>query len=192
MSLHSNMPSIASEPPASLARGAGDGARGFGASMPRVEHEAGGIVLAEWRNLTINVWGGRVTRPALDALDRMGRTMARKFPDGFSSLHLVVDNTPLPEPEARSRLDEISKTHAADIGCIITVIEGDGFWRSAVRSFITGLHWVERRPYEAHTCSSIDELVDVLPRPHWERTGVPLRGKELDQAVRWVRARVDG
>jgi hypothetical protein len=68
---------------------------------------------------------------------------------------------------------------------------GDGFWASAVRSFVTGLSVLVRGPFELGIFGQLDELAQWLPEIHGSRTGVSMLSSELIQVLRLAQDRAE-
>ncbi len=141
--------------------------------------EADGCVMATWRNLLVVAWAKAATLEISKKLEAVAVELIRTHPQGISSVHVILDKTPLPPADARNHLREITERYAANVACMGTVIDGGGFWASAMRSFLTSLHWLSRRPFKAHYASSIAELADWLPSHHALKTGVIIQPAEF-------------
>jgi hypothetical protein len=68
-----------------------------------------------------------------------------------------------------------------------TIIEGNGFWASAMTSFITSLHWMSRKPFKARTATDVAEIATWAPQHHAAKTGVRFYSVELGHALDWAR-----
>lgn len=156
----------------------------------RYQYETDRMITAVWQNVGIVIWGRQATQALVEKLEERTRADLDEFPQGISAIHIVLDGTPLPDADARVGLAELSQRYGPRYGSVLTVIEGDGFWRSAMRSFVTGLHWVGRRPFHAKICSTLEEAAQALPDPHRKRTGVAVNSADLLSALREVRDRV--
>jgi|RhiMethySRZTD1v2_1073278.scaffolds.fasta_scaffold12487_10 hypothetical protein len=141
--------------------------------------ESEGCVMATWKNLMVVAWAKAATLEISKKLETASVELIRAYPQGISSVHVIFDKTPLPAADARNHLREITERYAANLACVGTVIDGGGFWASAMRSFLTSLHWLSRRPFKAHYASSIAELADWLPPPHAQKTGVIIQPAEF-------------
>jgi hypothetical protein len=155
-----------------------------------VVFEAEGCVMAAWKNVAIVVWATQATLELSQRLEVASAELIRAYPQGISSVHVIADKTPLPGADARNHLREITERYAANLACVGTVIDGDGFWASAMRSFLTSLHWLSRRPFKAHYASSIPELAEWLPTHHALQTGVVIQRAELTAVMLELSKRV--
>jgi hypothetical protein len=157
---------------------------------PVIVHDVSGCVMAVWRNSLIVIWGSAGTIPLAVRLDELSSSLVQEYPEGFSSLHFIVNGAGLPDAAAREELKKVAARYAKHIACLGTVIDGSGFWASAIRSFFTSLLLFSRLPYKAHFAASIPELAEWVVGPHEERTRVRLSPEELKRAMFDVRARL--
>ena len=133
-------------------------------------------------NVSIAIWATPATLEISKRLEAATFDLIRAYPQGISSVHVILDKTPLPTAEARTHLREITERYAKNVACVGTVVDGDGFWASAMRSFLTSLHWLSRRPFKAHYASSIEELAEWLPPFHAQKTGVVIQPADLTKS----------
>jgi hypothetical protein len=141
-----------------------------------------------YRNVTVAVWVGQATVPALHEVGAISREMVRRYPDGHSSIVYILDKIPAPSPEASAA---VAHTFAARNGlaCVSVILEGTGFFGSGMRSMLSNA----RRNAEAESTAllklntSVAEVLEWLPEEHLRRTGVQLDGRALADAMRWVR-----
>jgi hypothetical protein len=152
--------------------------------------ESEGCSITSWKNVVIVIWATQATMQLAAHLERTSTGFIGKHPEGISAVHVVVNGTPLPDAETRAELNRLTDKYAKDLACFGTVIEGSGFWASAMQSFVTGLHWVSRRPFKSRIGSSLVEIAGWLPAPHAERTGVKFTAAELVRVLTDARARV--
>ncbi|MET0389731.1 MAG: hypothetical protein ABW321_27410 [Polyangiales bacterium] len=149
---------------------------------PTIAFEADGCVMAGWRNVTIAVWGTQGTMVLVSELTELARRQARQYPR-ISSVHLVVNQAPLPTSDARAELQNLTAQYDARLVALVTMIEGTGFWASAMRSFITGMHVLERRSYKIKTCSTPHEVGQWLAGPHSADSGVEVSSEQLERVL---------
>lgn len=152
-------------------------------------YETEGFVMATWKNVGIHIWTRQATLALVDQLDVLSEAFVPLHPRGISSIHVVAKNAPLPDEVVRDRFLEVADRFAKQLACVGHVVEGSGFWASALQSFITGVHWLSRRPFKFQICTSISAVAQWLPEPHWQRTGVSFESRELRRALEYVRAR---
>jgi hypothetical protein len=136
-----------------------------------------------WQNISIGVWVGQATLPAVRALLRMSERMESSFPSGRSSVLFVLDQVAAPTPEARA---ELAKVYASPgLACTAIVLEGSGFWASAIRSMSSNLARAGSVTLRVNT--SIDEVVQWFPAEHRARTGVALQSNDMKRALMHAR-----
>jgi hypothetical protein len=144
-----------------------------------LEHEPGSCSVAALGNLSIVVWSGRATGPAIDLLTRVTERLIASSPGGVSGIHLIADKVSLPTPEGRAGLVKLMTMSAERLACVGIVVGGSGFWSSTMRSFITGLRLLTPRSFDLRLYGTVEEVLDWFPRAHEQRTGVHLDRSEL-------------
>jgi hypothetical protein len=125
-----------------------------------------------------------------EVLDETSVEFVAKHPEGISAVHIVANGVALPESATRAELNRLTDKYAPSLACFGTVIEGSGFWASAMQSFVTGLHWVSRRPFKSRIGPSMVEIAGWLPGPHAERTGVRFTPTEFIGVLNAARGRI--
>jgi hypothetical protein len=154
---------------------------------PQVVHDANGLLMATWKNVALHVWTARATTAVVDSLDELSARFTGAHPEGISAIHIIANHTPLPERDVRERLSQVTVRHSKNLACVCHVVEGSGFWASALHSFLTGLHFLSRGPFKLHICSNLPAAARWLPTPHAERTNVSFVAQELEDAVTHLR-----
>lgn len=136
-----------------------------------------------WKNVSIGVYVGQATPAAARELLAMSSLQARTFPEGRSSVVFVLNQLPAPLPEARADLDRVYES--GGLACTAIVLEGAGFWASAIRSMISNMVRGQAVSVRAHT--NVDELLDWLPDEHEKRTKVAFPPDDLKRALLYAR-----
>jgi hypothetical protein len=154
-----------------------------------VFYEQEGCVMGTWRDVAIAVWGVRGTLALTQVLDEMSTKLLKAHPR-VSSVQIIVNKAPLPDSATRAKMAELTQRVSGDLAAVGSVLEGSGFWASALQSFLTSLYWFQRRPFEARVCGSIAEVSRWLPEHHHKRTGTALDPAELEWALTALRNRV--
>ncbi|HEX4339205.1 MAG TPA: hypothetical protein VH062_25030 [Polyangiaceae bacterium] len=152
--------------------------------------EAPGFIIALWRNVSVVVWGVQATMPLVQKLESHSDDFVAKHSEGISAIHVIANGAALPDSTTRSELNRLTAKYSKDLACMATVIEGTGFWASAMHSFITGMHWVSRRPFKVRISGSISDIAGWMPMAHAERTGVRFTAPDLLRAISSVRERI--
>jgi hypothetical protein len=137
--------------------------------MTHIVHESSGCVLAVWQDISIGIWGRSATLPLVLELENVRRLISSAYPN-TSSIHVLVNDAGMPEPDARRKLDEITNESELRLIGVATVVSGSGFRVSALRGFLTSVHWLKRRPYGARVCGSVREAVEWLAPLHTARS----------------------
>jgi hypothetical protein len=161
-----------------------------GPAALRIESDREGFFLASYADAQICVWGRQGTTPMAESLERASARLARAFPDGVLCLHIIVNTPPLPEPDARRRIGEVMLRHAAAISCFGLVLEGTGFWASAVRTMVAGMVFIAPAPIRLQVFAKVDEAVLWAAGAHREHTGRSLSPGELCRHAGALRDRV--
>jgi hypothetical protein len=140
-----------------------------------IAHESEGCVVAYWHNISIVVWGTQGTLELAKELEAVSEHIRSRY-ERLSSIHLVVNDPPLPTAAGREKLNEIVVRFGPRAIAVATVLTGDGFWASAMRGFLTSLHWVAggRKRYKQLTCGTVGEVARWL---------APLHSAEVDSVV---------
>lgn len=157
------------------------------ADLPVITYAAPGCVMAHWRGISIVVWATQATAMHVHEMVKLTDEIGKTFSRG-SNVSLAVNRAPLPTYEARRAIHELTRQHEKNIICTATLIEGTGFWASAVRSLVTSLHLVGRWSFELQTFSDIDSLSTWVAPIHARATGTNIEAKELAGAIAWVLA----
>jgi hypothetical protein len=157
---------------------------------PALVYETAGLVKAQWRNVAIHLWSAKATAAMVMKLDELSVAFVKAHPRGVSSVHIITEGTPLPDRAVRDALRALTNKYAKNLACVCNVVEGAGFWASALHSFLTGLHFGPRDPFEVHICSTLAmAAARRIHEPHLHRTGVFLAIDDLEAALRAVRGR---
>lgn len=161
------------------------------APHPEILHDSDGFVMASWKNVAIHLWTVQATIPMVDTLDRLSSTFTSAHPENISAIHIIAKNAPLPPADVREQLQKVTKRHANRVACVCHVVEGSGFWASALHGFLTGLHWLTRGPFRLHICSDIPSAARWISAQHARATNVPVGVTELEEVLRTVRSLAD-
>lgn len=158
---------------------------------PRIVHESPGCVMATWKNISIAVWATQATVPLVSEFASLSAELARVWPGKLSTVHLIVNDAPLPVGDARAQLSNLTTQYQHRLVCALTILSGSGFWSSAMRGFITSLHWLKPPQYKALICKSIEEGAAWLPLLHTGETGVYLDSRGLTSVLESLLRRVE-
>ncbi|HVW30292.1 MAG TPA: hypothetical protein VHC69_33270 [Polyangiaceae bacterium] len=157
---------------------------------PSVIYEEPGFLAATWRNVGIVVWGKQATPSLAKKLEQFSDDLLARNPNGISAIHVITSTAALPDSATRAELDRLTNKYAKDLAVMGTVIEGTGFWASAMTSFITSLHWMSRKPFKVRTASDAADIANWAPPHHAAKTGVRFTPDELGRALGLSRERL--
>jgi hypothetical protein len=131
----------------------------------KIAHESDGCLIAVWQDISIGIWGKSATLPLILELEKVRELISNAYPR-TSSIHVLLNDAGLPRPDARKKLEEVTAKSESRLIGVATVVSGDGFRVSAMRGFLTGLHWLQRRAYEARVSGSIGDAAKWLAPLH--------------------------
>jgi len=136
------------------------------------------IVIAGWRNIGFVHWGAQATASSVRNMGRMSATLAKAHTK-LSLIQVIPDGIALPTDDAKDLLLKMTEAGEHSLGCLVYVMSGEGFWASAMRSYLTNVHWVRHRPFVPRILPTIEEVASWLPSVHREQTGADVRAEEL-------------
>jgi hypothetical protein len=149
-----------------------------------LDHQPGNFVFSAWGNVLFFFWVAPATPESISRLAACTEPLYEQNPGGLSNVHVVESGTGLPSPEVRELLIGLMRRRAARRACLAVVPAGAGFWASTLRSFATGIRLMSPRSFEMGIHTSLEEVADWLPGPHFERTGTRLDRTRLLDAMR--------
>jgi hypothetical protein len=134
------------------------------------------------KNLAVAIWTGQATGPAAElVVQTLERPEARGGRQSF--VHVIHNQLPLPDAEAREVFMRTMKDYAPRLACIAIVVLGSGFWASAMRNAVIGMRVFAPRGFEFRVFGSCAEVVEWLPTCHQKETGVAIAPSDLS---RWL------
>jgi hypothetical protein len=159
-------------------------------SLYTLFYDDGRCVMAAYKNVSVFVWGTQATLPLVDRLAAVGEHLRKSYPGGNSTVHVILKDVAPPDGDVRAKLQMLTERYASKLACNAAVIEGGGFWASAMRGLITSFHWLKGRRFKSCTCATLDEVAAWMPGPHLEMTSIELDTTELLQVFKMIRQRV--
>jgi hypothetical protein len=153
----------------------------------QIVHESDGCVIAVWQDISICIWGRSATLSLVLELERVRERISSQYPK-TSSIHVLVNDAALPSPDARKKLEEITVKSEGRLIGVATVVTGSGFRVSALRGFLTSMHWLQHRPYSALVSASILEAVNWLAPLH-SAGSVATDARALERLILHLRER---
>ena len=149
---------------------------------PIVYEGTEGVFLGSWKNIFVSIWLEQATILAVErmvaAFAAMPRIAAKR-----SDIYIITDGARLPEASVRSYFIDTIQASEHELASVAVVVEGSGFWASAVRSFVTGLHWLAPRSFDFRLHGATAEVIDRLPEVHEQLTGVRIDGNRLNRIL---------
>ena len=155
-----------------------------------IAYHEGKVIMATWHNMSIVAWGEVVTVPMVREFFKMSEKLVQGCESRVSSVHMILNDIPIPTGEVRTDLAKLTEHFSRDLACVATVLTGSGFTASAMRGFLTGLQWVQKRTFTPRIFSKVREAVEWLPPLHTQATGVPISAAELEHVLTVLEARV--
>lgn len=141
-----------------------------------------------WKNLTISVWADQATVEAARRVTEVSKRVIAEHPEGHSTVVFILNGAPAPTPEAQAIFGELYNPTQSDLVCMGVVLEGEGFWASAMRSMILKLRMASPGRLTIRVQDTVDALLDWLPELHLERTQIALDRAELKSVLLATRA----
>lgn len=148
-----------------------------------------GCVLGHLRNITFCAWNTVPTAEHVHAFMALAKQLSAVYPKN-SNITLVMRAAELPGSQARIALEELIAQYSQHIHSVAMVIDGDGFWASMIRSFLTGLHLLRGNGYRSKAFASPAEAIPWLLPDHTADTGVTSGTRELEAACEAIYRRL--
>lgn len=143
--------------------------------------------------LVVTSWFAPVSLPAAHELVRATENViARIGTQRFSTVHLMDRRMRIPESDVRDVVVQLTRDSAPHVACVAVILNGTGFWASAIRSFLTGLRVLAPRSFDIHVHTSVAEVIDWLPAEHAQRTGVTIDAATLQTLLQTGNEWLDG
>lgn len=156
----------------------------YGATGVRFIAKGKDFYFASWRQVYILDWRDAATREGLDASVLGKRTVLGDHPDGVYVYNILDGSKGLPDAEIRAYAERKQNADPHGVLCHLTVVRGDGFRSSTLRSMLAGLYMVSRAKYPRKVMGTLEEGAG------WMETlskGGPPWTEQLVQALYHVR-----
>ena len=151
-----------------------------------------GAFFGSWKNVFVSIWQLQGT---ILAIDRMLAAIAAmpRISEKRSDIYIIAEGARLPEARVRDHFVEVIESSSKALAGVSVVVGGTGFWSSAIRSFVTGLHWLAPRSFDFRLHGSVEEVADWLPPVHERLSGVHLDPSRLRRVLdEWTAPRMRG
>jgi hypothetical protein len=151
---------------------------------PSVQHMSEGCIVGTLDDIVLVVW---TQQPRLEQVLELRRVMdllVYRY-EGGSSIHVLQNGLELPEKRVRDEMDRVTADYADRTIASALVLNGDGFWASAMRGLATGVHFfgTRRRHFKLRVCATIEQAATWLTPLHNEKSRRPAQAPELEGAL---------
>jgi hypothetical protein len=126
---------------------------------------------------------------ALEKLQEFGVLMSHLYPDGHSSVVLIADRLPAPQPETQAAIGKLFGARSS-LACVAIILEGSGFWASGIRCMITNTHRDATGRAKLHVSTSVEGALSWLPTEHAQATGIEIDAHLLHAFIAHLREHV--
>ena len=123
-----------------------------------------GYAIATWRNVLLMLWTGLITIRALEASERAGIMLQRRYPWQVA-LSISAPTVPIPDDKVRTKAAQLIKAREDHVRITVTVLEGEGFLHSAGRMVITAMTTLSRSKVKPVFVRTADLAVPLI-QPH--------------------------
>ena len=133
-----------------------------GKATPRIALQTASMTIGTFGNVYIMRVHGEITMPDLLAAHREHLALIGQGNPSTCVLTVAQYNSPIPNAEVREASGRLMRELTPHLLAGATVIEGGGFWASAVRSFLTAVYFVAKQPCPTKAFARIDEAAQWL------------------------------
>jgi hypothetical protein len=164
---------------------------------PRAELELLASVRGEyafyrWHNVTLCVWLATATLGGVTRLATLDAENAESLPGGVTAIHWLESGVGLPSAEVRASLRNTAEGHRNHLHCLGVVLNGGGFWASALRSALTGITLLSSRAIPTRFFSEANECAQWVAEKRVargeKRPDAAALGEMIAQAVASAKA----
>ena len=110
-------------------------------------------------NIFVMIWRGGTTDAALDEIHGALSRIVALHDQGIAIVSIIARGTPPPSAAHRARVRDFQETVANRLRCLAIVIEGIGFWASAVLGAATAIVSARRSPFPQKICRTEIEAI---------------------------------
>jgi hypothetical protein len=147
--------------------------------------EPGKFYLGHWHGISITIWADQADAEFVRRAVAMGKHWATHYPARRTSVCFVLRGVATPTPEARAAFEAMHSGRTG-IVCVGVVVEGDGFWASALRATVTSIN-LAGNGVAVRTEPSIEALAPWVAREHALRVGETFSDQEILQILTTAR-----
>ncbi len=120
---------------------------------------------ASYGNCVINTWAAALRAPHLEAFDLTAGKVAKRYPDGIVFFVIIEQGSPLLDAEQRKDIEAVYARWAPSMRAVAQVVEGGNLWSVTIRSLMTAIRLVQRRPYPTRVFTEVREGAEWIA-PH--------------------------
>jgi hypothetical protein len=124
-----------------------------------IVHHGPDVTIGAHASLLVLLYRSEVSLSALVAAESAQARVLERHPKGTLLLTLIDSTVPLPAEGTRTMVATTFRRMAERNAAAATVIFGDGFWASAMRSTLTALTLLVRPPCPQRTFADIGQAV---------------------------------
>lgn len=136
------------------------------------------------RNAIVFSWLDDATVETIQFLEQLCEKQSAARTRCISALHIIHPGVGLPSADVRTALVGAMKRYSNVLGCMGVVLQGAGFWASAMQSALIGIRMLAPVGLsQLRVGASLDEIVPWLVIGHEQRTDERLSESSLLAAV---------
>lgn len=150
-----------------------------------------GCVIATLDDLVLVLWADKPRLEQVLELRKVIELIEYRY-NGGSSIHVLVNRPELPDKHVRAEMARVTQDYADHSIASALVLQGDGFWASAMRGLATSLHFfgTKRDRFKFRVCATVERAASWLAPLHNERSRRPVRVEDVTAALHELSARV--
>jgi hypothetical protein len=137
-------------------------------------------------NVVVTSWNAKLTVEDVMASERLGDETARQFPNGYGAIAIVGHGIPMPGPETRRLIAEVTQKTSARTVAQVTILEGEGFWASTARLVLASMNLASQAQAAVRVSPDADDAAQFVLDRLGQRLTVDV--PTLAAAVRAFRA----
>lgn len=123
---------------------------------PRVVLEDGKNLVGTYENLVLAVWGQSPSAAPMRAIHESHLALLEEY-ERVGHLVLIHGMPKLPTPEARELAGEYNRQ--SNMSSVAIVLDGEGFWASAARGFLTTVLFFQRSNAPTELFRTLDDAL---------------------------------
>ena len=129
---------------------------------PRIALQTPAMTIGIFANVYFMRVHGEITMPDLLAAHREHLALIASGKTSTCVFTIAQANAPIPSADVREASGRLMRELTPHLLAGATVIEGGGFWASAVRSFLTAVYFVAKQPCPTKAFARVEEAAQWL------------------------------